>query len=100
VVAGFTDANPLATAGQFSATIDWGDGTTTSGTVAHAVNQPFFVVTGNHVYAKSGSYKVTTTIQDAGGSSLKFTTMMQAVTATPGSVTTAQKTGTKAASGK
>ena len=32
-VATFTDANPNAAASDFTATIDWGDGTTTSGTV-------------------------------------------------------------------
>jgi ELWxxDGT repeat protein len=70
VVAGFTDANPLATAGQFVATIDWGDGTTSAGAVSRAAGQPFFVVAGSHRYAKPGSYKVTTTIRDAGGSKL------------------------------
>jgi hypothetical protein len=37
------------------------------------------VVTGSHPYAKSGGYKVTTTIRDAGGSSLKTTLTLQAV---------------------
>ena len=32
-VATFTDANPNATAGDFTATINWGDGTSTTGTV-------------------------------------------------------------------
>jgi ELWxxDGT repeat protein len=83
MVAAFTDANPLATATQFTATIDWGDGTTSAGTVAHAVNQPMFVVTGGHAYTKSGSYKVTTTILDAGGSSLKTKTTVQVSVPTP-----------------
>jgi ELWxxDGT repeat protein len=78
ILAGFTDANPLATAGQFTATIDWGDGTTSSGTVARAKNQPYFVVSsGNHKYAKSGRYKVTTTVRDAGGSSLSTLQILQ-----------------------
>jgi ELWxxDGT repeat protein len=78
ILAGFTDANPLATAGQFTAKIDWGDGTSSAGTVAHAKNQPFFVVTGgNHKYAKSGRYKVTTTIHDTGGSGLSIVQTLQ-----------------------
>jgi ELWxxDGT repeat protein len=70
LVSAFADANPLSTASQFTATIDWGDGTTSAGTVAHAVNQPFFVVTGNHTYAKNGTYRVATQIRDAGGNGL------------------------------
>jgi PKD repeat protein len=82
VVAGFTDANPLATAGQFSATIDWGDGTTSTGTVGRAPGQSFFFITGKHAYAKSGTYKVTTTIRDSGGRGL--TTTMTLPTAATG----------------
>ena len=33
LVATFTDANPLTTADEFTATINWGDGTSSSGTV-------------------------------------------------------------------
>jgi ELWxxDGT repeat protein len=84
VVAGFTDANPLATAGQFTATIDWGDGTTSTGTVSRAPGQPFFIVTGKHAYAKSGTYKVITTIHDAGGRNLTTTSTLPVVVPGPG----------------
>jgi hypothetical protein len=74
ILAAFTDANPLATASQFIATIDWGDGTTSAGIVARAAKQPFFIVTsGTHRYAKPGTYKVTTTITDVGGNRLVTT---------------------------
>jgi hypothetical protein len=59
-VATFTDANTLADATDFTATIDWGDGTTTAGTVSG----PPFEVTGNHTYASPGSYAVTVPIHD------------------------------------
>jgi hypothetical protein len=49
VVASFTDGNPAATAGDFTATIDWGDGTTTAGSVSAASGN--FLVTGSHAYA-------------------------------------------------
>ncbi len=61
-VASFTDAVATDTAGAFTATIAWGDGTTSAGVVsgsngAFSVNAP----TG-HIYAAEGSYAVSTTV--------------------------------------
>jgi cyclophilin family peptidyl-prolyl cis-trans isomerase len=61
-VATFTDANPNGAASDFTATINWGDNTTTSGTVT--ATSAGFAVTGSHVYLKAGSFTVTTTIKD------------------------------------
>src|SRR5262249_21326828 len=55
-VATFSDTNTLASASDFTATIDWGDGTTSAGTVAGANGN--FTVSGNHTYAEDGSYPV------------------------------------------
>jgi trimeric autotransporter adhesin len=44
----FTDSNPDAIAGQFTAAITWGDGTTGAGTVS--ASGAGFVVTGTHTY--------------------------------------------------
>ena len=66
-VATFTDANPGATASDFSATIAWGDGTSSSGTVT-AGNTGGFVVSGTHTYASTGTFKTTVSIMDVGGS--------------------------------
>ena len=66
-VATFTDANPNATASDFSATINWGDGTTTTGAVV-AQNGGGFAVDGAHTYSDEGKYTVSTTIKDVGGS--------------------------------
>jgi hypothetical protein len=63
VVAHFDDANPDASAEQFTAQIDWGDGTTSSGTTGIAVGGGFNV-TGTHTYTASGSYTVTSKIAD------------------------------------
>jgi hypothetical protein len=49
-VATFTDTNTSAMAGNFTATIDWGDGTTSTGTVAADPNGGFDV-TGTHTYS-------------------------------------------------
>ncbi len=68
-VATFTDANPAGTVSDFSASINWGDGTTTPGTVTQpgGVGTPF-VVTGTHTYATAGNHVFTVTVTDVGGS--------------------------------
>ena len=71
-VASFKDANPAARAEDFTATIQWGDGTTSTGIVvldqvADRVVPGRFIVLGAHAYADEGSYPVTVTIVDAGG---------------------------------
>jgi hypothetical protein len=71
-VATFTDANPNATASDFTATINWGDGTTTAGTIV-AQNCAGFAVDGTHTYADEGTYAVGVTINDVGGSTASAT---------------------------
>jgi hypothetical protein len=71
-VATFTDANPNATASDFTATINWGDGTSTTGTVV-AQNGGGFAVDGAHTYADEGQYKVGVTINDVGGGTASAT---------------------------
>jgi hypothetical protein len=60
-VATFTDSNAGDTAASFTASIDWGDGTTTTGTVLGS-NGAFTVTGGPHTYADEGSAGVTTTV--------------------------------------
>lgn len=76
-VATFTDANPLATAADFTASIDWGDGTPIApGIISQAADGTFFVV-GSHTYSAAtpaGSpHTVQVTIQDRGGASVQAT---------------------------
>jgi hypothetical protein len=73
VVATFTDANPLGKPDHFSATIDWGDGTTGPGTVS-ARRGGGFEVTGTTTYKTPDSYPVSVAIADAGGSTATATT--------------------------
>jgi hypothetical protein len=60
-VATFTDANNTDTPLSFTASIDWGDGTTTTGTVVGALGS-FTVFGGPHTYADEGLDAVTTTV--------------------------------------
>jgi hypothetical protein len=61
-VATFTDTNPLVQASEFTATVNWGDGTTTPATVTQPMEQPF-QVSSSHVYAHVGSFPVTVAIR-------------------------------------
>jgi hypothetical protein len=67
----FTDANPNATAADYTATIYWGDGTHSTGTVSGSKGA--FTVTGSHIYANEGTYTIQSTIADDGGSALSAT---------------------------
>jgi Cadherin domain len=71
-VATFTDANPNALPSDFSAIINWGDGTTSAGTIV-AQNGGGFAVTGPHTYVDEGSYLTTVAINDVGGSTTTAT---------------------------
>lgn len=62
----FTDGNTTATASDFSATITWGDGITSAGTVAGGSGS--FTVDGSHTYGDEGSYPVSVSVSDDGGS--------------------------------
>ena len=63
-VATFTDKRtPAATAGDYTATVNWGDGSpVASATVSGPVGGPFTASAGPHVYAEDGTYTVSATI--------------------------------------
>ena len=71
VVATFSDADPGAALADYTASIDWGDGTApTPGTIVGTggPNGVTFSVSGTHTYAEEGAFAVVATISDAGGS--------------------------------
>ena len=61
-VATFSDADTGNMASDFTATIAWGDGTTTSGTITGS--DGLFTVSGDHTYALTGQDTVTVTMTD------------------------------------
>jgi hypothetical protein len=65
-VATFSDVDTIGGAGDFAASIDWGDGTVTAGTVTGGNGA--FTVSGTHVYKAAGQDAVTVTLsEDAPG---------------------------------
>jgi N-acetylneuraminic acid mutarotase len=64
VVGSFFDADPSGVAGDYTATISWGDGTATTGTITATVLPGFFSVYGSHTYVEEGSFPVGLTVQD------------------------------------
>ncbi|HEY7426509.1 MAG TPA: putative Ig domain-containing protein [Gemmataceae bacterium] len=72
-LATFTSGNPNLTASDFTATIDWGDG---SGAVPATVSDSGdgeFSVSGSHTYAQNGTYTATITITGTDGATASTT---------------------------
>ncbi|HLY50807.1 MAG TPA: hypothetical protein VKR21_16585 [Solirubrobacteraceae bacterium] len=65
-VATFSDPDVTAKASDYSASINWGDGKTSSGTISGTPSK--FTVNGTHTYAEEGSFHATVTITDNDGS--------------------------------
>jgi virginiamycin B lyase len=63
VVASFVDGTPTALQTDFRATINWGDGTKSTGSVAGSTGGPF-TVSGTHTYANAGTFTFSVTLSD------------------------------------
>jgi uncharacterized repeat protein (TIGR01451 family) len=63
-VATFTHASGVEPASAFNASIDWGDGSTSAGTIT--LSSGTYTVRGSHRYRGTGSHTVTTTVTEAG----------------------------------
>jgi hypothetical protein len=78
VLGTFTDGNPLAGLGDFSATINWGDGSSNTsfdgqGALNILTTTGGFKVTGTHTYAATGNYSYSIVVADIGGNSKTIT---------------------------
>jgi hypothetical protein len=86
-LASFTDPNASDPAGVFSATVDWGDGSTSAGTISGG--QGSFAVTGSHTFTAPGTYQITVTISRNGGTEA---TVTDSATITPATAVSATST--------
>ncbi len=62
-VATFTDTDTAAVAGDFQAIVDWGDATTSPGTITGSNGS--FAVSGSHTYAFAGQDTITVAVVDS-----------------------------------
>jgi hypothetical protein len=60
-VATITSGDPTATSASFAASINWGDGTTSAGTVTVDAKRGL-EINGSHTYAKAGQFAVSVTV--------------------------------------
>jgi hypothetical protein len=65
VVATFSDADPAGTVADFTATVTWGDGNVSPGSVSAVLGG--FAVTASNTYAAAGGYAVSVQVLDQGG---------------------------------
>jgi hypothetical protein len=61
-VATFTDPAGAEDLSSYQATIDWGDNSTSAGTIIYDAGTGTFTVSGSHAYAEEGSYPVTVSL--------------------------------------
>jgi hypothetical protein len=74
-IGSFYDSNTAATAGQFTASINWGDGTVSPGSVTASSTPGLFLVSGSHLYAAAGTYKIMIAVQDQTGDATTINSM-------------------------
>jgi len=73
VIGSFLDSNPTAVPGNFTATIKWGNGQTSSGVVTASTTTGLFVVSGTNLYTNTGIYPISISVQDNLGDSTNIT---------------------------
>jgi hypothetical protein len=80
----FTDADPGGMSSDYTATIEWGDGTESAGAISAGTGPGPYAVSGSHAYGSTGTFAITTTIKDAGGSKTVVTCGTLAFAFAPG----------------
>ncbi len=86
-VATFTDPGSDGTTADYSATITWGDGNSSSATISPDSNgDGGFTVNGTNTYANAGSSTINVSISDAGGSTTTASSTATIALAAPGNL--------------
>lgn len=92
-VATFGDPGGPDPLSHYQATIQWGDSSSSPGTISFNAGTGLFTVSGNHTYAAEGTFGITVTITDATSTTVTVTSSAQvsdpAVLATGGFALTA-----------
>jgi hypothetical protein len=66
-VATFTDSDTIENASSYVATINWGDGSTTPGTIVATSTPGSYAIAGSHTFTGIGPYSVAVTLTNLGG---------------------------------
>jgi hypothetical protein len=82
LLATLTDSSGTLTAAAFTATIHWGDGQTSAGTIV-SLGAGTFAVKGSHAYAAAGSYTIAVTVTTQAGGSEQSATAQTLATIVP-----------------
>jgi Ca2+-binding RTX toxin-like protein len=80
VVATFTDPNGATALSHYAASINWGDGTRSAGTITYNPTTKVFTVSGNHAYPWNSKYNIAVTITRDGTATATATTSVQTLT--------------------
>ncbi|HZU34994.1 MAG TPA: hypothetical protein VFA18_03755, partial [Gemmataceae bacterium] len=91
-VATFTDTNTANPASEFTATISWGDGQSSAGTITGSNGA--FTVTGSHNYATVGNFPISVAISNFGGSATATASTSATITPATPTVTVSDPSGT------
>ena len=67
-LATFTDLVPSDSPSNFSASINWGDGSASAGTITPSAVAGNYTVAGSHTFTQTGSFKVAVTVHHTGAS--------------------------------
>jgi uncharacterized repeat protein (TIGR01451 family) len=78
---GFSDDNTGAPTSDFTATIDWGDASNSTGVIGGSGGS--YTAGGSHTYAAAGPYTITVTVVDDGGSTTGATAATSVVVVPP-----------------
>ena len=82
-VATFTDPAGAETSGNYAATIDWGDGVSSTGTISYNPSTGTFSATGVHAYTKSGKFTISVSLMHHGLPAVSVTDAAKVTGATP-----------------